>query len=167
MDIADIVGVTEAARAIGVHKSTISRQIAAGKIPNRGTASAPKVSITEARQARADNIDPAQQRAAPTTGSANAHRADYEEARARMAQLDLAEKLGLVVPRADIEDAIATATRELREALARRWRVLALELQGMTAREIETKGMASDEAVLAELAVKLDADADEAAAVAA
>ena len=166
----DIVGVREAARQLNVNASTISRQLRAGIIPNRGTDRDPKVSVEEARRARQNNLDPSQQRGAhtaPASSGYTASRSELEAAKAAMAQLDLAEKLGLTVAREDIEDAIATAARELRDALARRWRALAVELQGLTAREIEAKGMASDEAVLADLTVKLEIDADTPATAAA
>lgn len=64
-----LVGVREAAKHLGIHASTVSRQLAAGIIPNRGTPSAPLVDVEEARRAREDRVDPAKakgtRRAAP------------------------------------------------------------------------------------------------------
>lgn len=57
-----LVGVREAARQLGLNPSTISRQIARGAIPNRGTADRPMVDMDEARRARAENLDPSKQR---------------------------------------------------------------------------------------------------------
>lgn len=169
--LSDIVGVREAARQLKVNASTISRQVRAGIIPNRGTDREPKVSVTEAKNARETGLDPAQQRRPITMQGGHAlpstSRGELEAAKAAIAQLDLAEKLGLTLSRADVEDALATVAREFRDALARRWRILAIDLQGLNAREIEAKGMASDEAVLAELVVKLEIDADAPAAAAA
>lgn len=53
------VTLSEASKALGVHKSTISRQVAKGIIPNRGTHERPMVDIDEARAARSGNIDTA------------------------------------------------------------------------------------------------------------
>jgi hypothetical protein len=53
-----LVGVREAARQVGVSASTISRQIKAGIIPNRGSAEQPRVDLGEVRAARAQNLDP-------------------------------------------------------------------------------------------------------------
>lgn len=58
----NLVGVSEAARQLGVHKSTISRQVAAGIIPNRGTPDAPLVDVEEAKAARARGLDRSKQR---------------------------------------------------------------------------------------------------------
>lgn len=57
-----LMTLTDAARELGVHKSTISRQVAAGQIPNRGTARAPMVDVDEARRARDESLDPSKQR---------------------------------------------------------------------------------------------------------
>jgi len=57
-----LVGVREAARQLGVNPSTISRQVAKGIIPNRGTPRQPMVDLAEARQARATNLDLSKQR---------------------------------------------------------------------------------------------------------
>lgn len=47
-----LVKMSEAARQLGVHRSTIGRQVAAGIIPNRGTDAEPLVDVEEARQAQ-------------------------------------------------------------------------------------------------------------------
>lgn len=62
MQAAAPVGVSEAARRLGVHKSTVSRQVREGKIPNRGTRELPLVDVEEARRARAANLDHAKRR---------------------------------------------------------------------------------------------------------
>lgn len=58
----DLMGVRQLARHLGVNASTISRQIAKGIIPNRGTPEQPMVSLAEAERARAANLDPSKQR---------------------------------------------------------------------------------------------------------
>jgi hypothetical protein len=158
----DIVGIREAARTLKLSASTLSRQVRSGIIPNRGTPQSPKVSLAEVKTARAENLDPAQQRQSTTVKPAasgyQGHRSDLEEAKAAKARLELAAMLGQTLARQAVEDAIETATRELRDTLSRRWRVLAVELEGLTAREIEAKGLASDEAALAELVRKFERD---------
>jgi|SRR5262245_30824789 len=150
---ADVVGIREAARALNLSPSTLSRQVSDGKIPNRGTADAPKVSLAEVQKAREDNLDASQQRASQPSYAE--HRATLEATKAQKAALELAGMLGQTVARAEVEEAIATAARELRDALLRRWRTLAVELEGLSAREIEARGTLSDETALAELVRKL------------
>lgn len=53
----ELVGISEAARALGRNKSTISRQVASGIIPNHGEPGKPLVNIEEARAAIAANVD--------------------------------------------------------------------------------------------------------------
>ncbi len=53
----ELVGISEAARRLGVHKSTISRQVAAGIITNRGTGQRPLVNVDQARGERAAYLD--------------------------------------------------------------------------------------------------------------
>lgn len=156
----DVVGIREAAKALGVNASTISRQVAKGVIPNRGASGAPKVSIDEARRARATNLDPSQQRAPEpspsTSGTFSSHRSAHEAAKAKLAQLDLAQRLGEVVSRSEAEDLFATYGRRVRDALEQKWRTLALELQGMSAADIMVRGTASTEEVLARVAAEIE-----------
>lgn len=77
----DLMGVREAARAIGVNASTISRQIAKGIIPNRGTAERPMVSLSEARHARSTGLDVSKQRGATSPLFAGTHPAPSQPAR--------------------------------------------------------------------------------------
>lgn len=56
-----LVGIREAARAVGLSHSTISRQVAAGIIPNRGSERRPLVDVAEVRAARARQLDPSRQ----------------------------------------------------------------------------------------------------------
>lgn len=158
---ADIVGIREAARALKVAPSTISRQVDRGVIPNRGSAIAPKVSIEEARRARAANVDPAQQRAsAPAASGFQALRTEHEAIKARRAGLELAERQGELLARRDVEDFFATVGRTLRDRLLHRWRTMSIELEGRPAREIEVKAMAADESVLTTLAQEFEAFID-------
>ncbi|BBK44136.1 hypothetical protein STVA_41560 [Allostella vacuolata] len=57
MQQAPLVGVRAAAAALGLAPSTVSRQLAAGIIPNRGSSAEPLVDVEEARAARADRLD--------------------------------------------------------------------------------------------------------------
>lgn len=106
---AELVGVNEAGRRLGIDPGQISRQIKAGIIPNRGGADRPLVNVDEARQARAVGLDRSKQRgpgaplfAAPVgPSSAQADNETYQSARARreavaaqMAELDLLQRKG-------------------------------------------------------------------------
>ncbi len=55
---AQLVGVRAYARMIGVTPGTISRQVASGAIPNRGTRDKPLIDPEEATKARARNLNP-------------------------------------------------------------------------------------------------------------
>src|SRR5262245_23925645 len=59
---AQLLGVRAAARELKLNPSTISRQIAAGIIPNRGTSEVPMVDLKEARTAREAHLDRSKQR---------------------------------------------------------------------------------------------------------
>jgi hypothetical protein len=74
MEASNLVGVSEAARQIGVHKSTISRQVRDGIIPNHGTEMAPLVDVEEAKRARDRGLDRSKQRGpdAPLFGASSA-----------------------------------------------------------------------------------------------
>jgi hypothetical protein len=138
------VSISECARELGVHKSTISRQVAAGIIPNRGTADEPKVDVAEARRARERGLDRSKQRGedAPLFSSASAigerddddagqpaadatppkGGLDYQRARtaregfqARLAQIELEEKLANLLDKGEVVDAFFTMASRLRE----------------------------------------------------
>ncbi len=114
------VSLREAAKALGVAHTTLSRQVRAGKIPNRGTDSRPLVDVEEARAARASNIDPAMQRS-PAPAPAATGLARIKE---RQAELDLARaehawqvEQRLWVKVADVASAIRTAGVSMRDEL--------------------------------------------------
>lgn len=164
------IGIRAAAAALDVNASTISRQVKAGVIPNRGTEKHPKVFLREARAARAGNLDPAQQRETapatqppPTTGF-QAHRSSHEAAKAAMAQIELAEKLGGILDRGDVESSVEAFGRKLRDALTERWRALSLKLQGQSPADIERLGIEADEDLLNRVSAELEAEIADAAA---
>ena len=154
------MGVREAARELGVNPSTVSRQLRAGIIPNRGSERAPKVLLSEARAARERNLDQSKQRGpesplfasagsvAPPEDSVDEPEApastsrreiDYSRARtvregylAKSAQLDLEERLGNLLDRAETVDAFFTLGQSLREAMERRAPELAARLLGIS-----------------------------------
>ncbi len=162
------VTLTEAAAALGVHKSTISRQVSAGVIPNHGTARAPKVRVSEARLARAGAVDPAKQRGsgAPLFADPGEHGANgvrpsrspddaedddapgtppgpggvsftkartaREAANARLAQIDLEERLGRLLDKREVEDVFFTLSTIVRDELMGQGARLAGDLVGMT-----------------------------------
>jgi len=150
-----LVGLREAARLLTesgkpIHHGTLSRQIQRGQIPNRGTAEKPLVNIDEVIRSRAANIDPRLQRqpqpapllaqpqadAPPAANAAsmevNTHRADLERTKARLAQLDLEQKLGNLIDRRDVADAIETVATGMRDKLIAGADFLAADLTGIT-----------------------------------
>lgn len=144
---ADVMGIRAAARALNKSASTISRQVAAGIIPNRGTTAEPKVSLAEAKAARAVNLQPEPE----VAGFAQARNV-HERLKAQKTAIELAQLKGELVRRVEVEEFLAEEGAKIRDGLLRRWRAFAAELVGLTAREIEERGLAADEAVLAALA---------------
>src|SRR5690349_20190328 len=53
-----LVGVREAARALGLNASTVSKQVRKGIIPNHGTDTAPLINVAEAKVKRAERLNP-------------------------------------------------------------------------------------------------------------
>lgn len=169
------VGVNKAAKALGISPQQVSRGLKRGSIPNRGTAEHPKVDVEEARRARDANLSPMQRQTKKRGRPAKVkepesvpadeypvpkpsfydHRSAHEKAKAEKAAIELARIRGETVLAADVSDTLFTAAREFRDALLRRWRALARELEGLSAREIESKGIAADEKALRDLVRKL------------
>lgn len=147
-----LVTVSEAARLLGVNKSTVSRQL--GRVfPNRGTAERPLIDPEEARAGRAklntlkarnrgpelgyeELVEqpaadaPEERPAAKTTALAGAH-AEEKRVRAELLKLQLAEKLGQTCDRAGVEEGAREMAGALQELLSRRNRSLAESLAGM------------------------------------
>jgi hypothetical protein len=137
----DAVNLTEAAKAIGVNKSTLSRQLARGLFRNLGSEDRPLVSIAEVRARRDSSVDSsksatenfglrapqAPQVFAPEPTQApqgrastfNDARAQSEQTRATLLELQLAEKTGEVVARAQVEAKAFETARRLRDHLYR------------------------------------------------
>lgn len=158
----DLVSLSDCAKAIGKNKSTVSRQLGKGLFRNWGTAEEPKVSIAEVKAARAAGINPAQQREKPAKAAVPAsgyqhERAERERINRQRDELSLAEKLGQVLVRQEVEDDLETLGRSLRERLRQRAQTLLLELEQLptlpakVARLIE-----ADEQLLADLTAELE-----------
>lgn len=68
----DLVGVTEAAAAVGVNKSTVSRYVSQGLLTDYGVPGRPLVSVSQVRSVRAAALDPAKRRTpAPSPADAD------------------------------------------------------------------------------------------------
>lgn len=68
----DLVGVTEAAAAVGVNKSTVSRYVSQGLLADYGVPGRPLVSVAQVRSVRAASLDPAKRRTpAPVAADAD------------------------------------------------------------------------------------------------
>lgn len=136
-----VLGIRDAADVIGVSHSTVSRYLKRYPDLNRGTAGRPLVDVDEYRLHRGENIhvpasgdaptpavpavpaDPASASAADADAdvpSYNKEKARREKANATTAELNLAERLGKVVPRDEVEATIFEAGQALRDAMERR-----------------------------------------------
>lgn len=120
------VTAAEAARALDVNRSTVSRWLK--KNPALVDAGG-RVSVDELRRHREAVIDPrletntAERAAEPGPArragpSINDHKERLERAKADEAELDLAERLGQTLVRADVERAIGEAGEQLRQDIA-------------------------------------------------
>lgn len=156
------MGISEAALAVGVNKSTISRYRSGGLVRSFGTAARPLVSLAEVQAVRANDLDPAKRRvepvpSAPAPVSADsslaAERVRKTRAEADRAELDLAERQRELVERAPVEDAGFEIGVMLRNLLAQRSPMLAQKLVG--APDQRTAALLIEEADRALLA-KLD-----------
>lgn len=157
-----LVGIRECARilekrGVQLNASTITRQVQAGIIPNHGTADGkPLVDPDEVIAARARNVDPSKQRgpdsplfgapaddgseveetAAAPSGkrevSFSAARTASEAYKARMAQLDLEERLGNLVDKQEVVDFFTEAGLILRQGLMLRSGDMAGRLVGLS-----------------------------------
>jgi hypothetical protein len=139
------VGVTEAAKQLGVHPSQVRRNLKSGLIPNRGLPGRPLVDVDEARYARATGLDHSKQRGqrAPLfevrNGATVAQslsgdtlplddrggetvtyqdwRARREAAAAVKAEIELAKLRGETLDRAELEPACFELGRMLRDRM--------------------------------------------------
>jgi hypothetical protein len=162
----DLVGIRECGKEIGVSPSTISRQLTRALFKNWGTADAPKVSLAEVRQARANKLDPAQQRSAPAKAAKvetgfHADRAARESIRRQSEELDFKERLGKILSRAEVEDDFESFARSLRERFRQGAPNLVLELEQLpTSAAREARMIEAVEQLFAQLADELDSMAD-------
>lgn len=165
----DLMGVRACAKALTppVSASTISRQLAGGLYTNFGTEAAPLLSLAEVREKRASGLSPAQQRkpservSKRDDGGYHAARASKEHAAAQIAQLDLAERMGQLLPRDQVEDERATQGRDVREALTQMARRVMPAIEQTEGTEAKIAVLTQEiEAVLTSLADKYEAEGD-------
>lgn len=159
------VGVREAARQLGVNASTVSRQVAAGIIPNHGTVAAPLIDVDEARRSRDDNLDRSRLRGAgtplglpfdvaaagidgdaATDGVPDADKISFQRVRteregfaAKRAQLDYEREIGLLLDKGEAADAVFAIFANVRETMTRDLPAIALRL-GLTPEQTATLG---------------------------
>lgn len=150
----DLLGVRACAAAlpVPVSPSTISRQLANGLFINHGTEAKPLLSLAEVIRARAEDLNPAQQRAKPTRSAKQSDgyhsaRAEREQTQAQLAALDLKERLGQLLPREQVEDLFADFGRSVRESISQLVRTTVPELSAIE----------GDEARIAHMTAKLEA----------
>jgi len=122
------------ARHIGVSRAAVSKMVKAKKIPVRADK---KIDFAEADHARKNNSDPARhlsddvpvdeknevvpqedpggpKKSGPTFNDVRTEREIYA---AKIAELDLQERLGKILDRKDVENAMVAAGRKIRQGL--------------------------------------------------
>lgn len=145
-----LMTVTEYAARTGLNKGTISRLVSTGVIPNHGMQGKPLIDPDEADAARAGNLDPSKTRAPSSVPAAQSAAADgpavgpsasgsYTKARgireafaAKSAELDYKERVGQLLDREEVEDAVVKIATEVQRRLAERVPALADRVVGMT-----------------------------------
>ncbi len=150
-----LISVRECGRQLDLAHTTIGRQIKAGIIPNHGTESRPLVRLSEVKAARANGLDQSKMRGpnAPLSrplddgadeetaaGAADvrAPKLDFNRARtasegysAALKQLELEERRGNVLDKAEVIDAVFAIAQALRESIERRQPILASRVAGL------------------------------------
>ena len=149
-----LLGIREAAAALGVNASTVSRWVKGNPGLNHGAGKRPQVDLAELRAHRADNVNAAmagnhagrvlgEEPEGPEpdgAGGSGAKRSPSlvdaktvrEAALAQTAQLDLQERLGKIVDTAGVEDGAFEAGQILRELLTARNRRLGDKFASMS-----------------------------------
>ena len=131
-----LLTVADYARHAGIHRSTVSRQVKSGVIPNRAPPGArPLIDPVEADTARATGLDHGKRRergeapakapsskprdgdAAPAPPTFSEARIQREQAQAGLAELNLETRAGRLVNRAAVEAAAFEAGKILRERM--------------------------------------------------
>lgn len=136
-----LLGVRAAAAALGLAPSTVSRQLAAGIIPNRGTVEQPLIDVAEAAAARADRIDHGKAKGVrtgeldvrpgrPRGESAAGKRERKLDEEIRRLERENAEKEAQLVSRAGVDQAFAELAGIVQRSLADRTRRLAGRVMG-------------------------------------
>ena len=182
---AELIGVRAAARALKINPSTLSRYLKSHPGLDRGTVGQPMVGLEELRRHRAENVNPAvrgrkarkvlAEGGAPPVAAAEAPpaatkapdgpnyavaKAVRETVLAQRARVDLDEKRGLLVPRAEIEDAVFEAGLLLQRNLLHLCSQVAERVASMSdARQITELLEAEHRKVLAQVAAALRAKA--------
>ncbi|MGE5515094.1 MAG: hypothetical protein ACM31D_04660 [Bacteroidota bacterium] len=128
-----LVGVSQAAKALGIDKANVSRWIKKHpELNHRPAGGPPQLYVSELRQHRAGNLDEVkaanamaatqdeQPKALAPAGSRNEKRAELDDIRITRERLDLEERLGVICPVTQAEDAGLEIGAMLQEQLATR-----------------------------------------------
>ncbi len=174
----DLLGVRAAARAVSLNPSTVSRYLKDHPQLNLGDEKHPKVDVAALRQHRAENVNAARSGSwagrllgegeveAPPAATRSDAPPNYAHAKAvretvlaQRARVDLDEKRGLLVPRAEVEDAVYDAGLMFQRDLLELGPQLAERLAAMTdPKKIAEVMQAEYRQVLATWASSLRAD---------
>lgn len=153
----DLVGVRAAARAVGLNPSTVSRYLRDNPELNLGDGMHPKIDVAALRRHRADNTNPGR-RGSHAVRPYSASRAKREAVLADRAQIDLDEKRGLLVPRAEVENAAFEIGTLLQRDLLELGTQIGERLSIMTEpQEIVALLESEHRRILAAMSAKLDA----------
>ena len=175
--VTDLVGVRDAARALGLNASTISRYLKDFPALNLGSKTRPKVDVDVLRRHRAENTNPARrgsyagkllgESAGNGKGDNNgdgpnyaASKAEREWLLAQRARIELDARRGLLVPCAEVEAAVYDAGTVLQRDLLEIPAQLAERLAAMDEPHAIAELLEGEfRRVLAALAASLRADA--------
>ena len=180
----DLIGVTAAARELGCNHSTVSRYVKSNPELNHGSDKRPKVNLAELREHREETVNVAKSGShagrllgeesdqSDSDSGPGERKLTYSHAKAtreaigaQNARIDLDEKLGRLVPRAEVEAIAYDAGQMLQGDLLELGQQLAERLVAMNdAREIAALIESEHRRVLAKLASALRDEGDAVAA---
>lgn len=130
----DLVTVTEAATRLGLNKSNVSRQVRKLELARDGKG---RFSFEEYERARAGELNPYMARGDAPLGANGVRPAAnaatrLKEAQAERARLELDERKGLLIERAEVVQVVTDAVREMRDGMLGLPGRLAGQLASMT-----------------------------------
>lgn len=163
--MADLVGVSEAARRLGVNKGTISKQVAAGAILNHAPEGQPPlIDMESVDRERDQNLDPTKRRTVKTAksdaGTLTEAKTETAVIEAQRRRLQLAKELGQLLARDEVERAFEDLARKVRLAFERGRVSFVHEIAGLEPAEMAVRMEAREDEIFAALADELSLGLD-------